>query len=106
MGGSMRAWTGTFVCAALISTLAGACGGSQPADGTGTAGTGTGIGGLGGSTGTGGATPAVGCGHTCAQYRAECGMYQPAQCDLIYDCGRCKEPLVCGGQGVPNTCAR
>ena len=104
----MRAWTGISVCAALVSMLAGACGGgSHPGDSPGAAGTGTGIGGTGGSgPGTGGTTPAVGCGYTCAQYGAACGMYQPAQCDLIYDCGRCKEPLVCGGQGVPNACAR
>lgn len=64
--------------------------------------------GIAGATGSGGiaGTPAVGCGHTCAEYAAECGMVQPAQCDLIYECPRCREPLVCGGQGVPNRCAR
>ena len=109
----MRWWSRQNLAGVALASLllvVGACGGGAARDGTGGNNGGTaGSQGTGGSgTGTGGiaGTPATGCGHTCAQYAAECGMVLPDQCDLIYDCGRCREPLVCGAQGVPNRCAR
>jgi hypothetical protein len=63
-------------------------------------------------TGTGGqggrprdTTFGVGCGLTCAEYGAECGLYQPADCSLAYECGTCAAPLVCGAAAA-NRCGR
>jgi hypothetical protein len=105
----MRRWSSSLrglAWAAFAAALAGACGGGGSNGNPGTGGSGPGVGGTGPGTGGLAGTPATGCGHTCAEYSAECGEYIPVGCALAYDCGRCREPLVCGGQGTPNRCAR